>query len=41
MTPDGKKVYFTSTEDLTADNSDTDTSADLYMWSEASPRRIT
>ncbi len=43
MTPDGKKVYFTSTEDLTADASDTDTSRDLYMWSEesASPNQLT
>ena len=36
MTPDGKKVYFTSTEDLTEDSSDPDTSTDLYMWSETS-----
>jgi hypothetical protein len=33
MTPDGSKVFFTSTEQLTAE--DKDTSADLYMWSEA------
>jgi hypothetical protein len=32
MTPDGSKVFFTSTEKLTPE--DTDTSADLYMWSE-------
>jgi hypothetical protein len=31
-TPDGTKVYFTSDEQLTGD--DTDTSTDLYMWSE-------
>ena len=37
MTPDGTKVYFTSTEDLTEDASDPDTSRDLYMWSEESP----
>ncbi len=36
MTPDGTKVYFTSTEDLTEDASDPDTSRDLYMWSENS-----
>jgi hypothetical protein len=36
MTPDGKKVYFTSDGDLTSDHSDTDTSVDLYMWSETS-----
>ncbi len=43
MTPDGKKVYFTSTEDLTSDGSDTDTSRDIYMWSEesASPNQLT
>jgi hypothetical protein len=42
MTPNGKKVYFTSTEDLTEDNSDTDSSRDLYMWNENSalPSRI-
>ena len=34
MTDDGKKVFFTSNEDLTDDNSDTDSSIDLYMWSE-------
>ena len=33
MTPDGSKVYFTSTEPLVSE--DTDTSVDLYMWSEA------
>jgi hypothetical protein len=33
MTSDGSKVYFTSTAQLTED--DTDTSVDLYMWSEA------
>ncbi len=33
MTPDGSKVFFTSPEQLTAD--DTDTSIDLYMWSDA------
>ncbi len=32
MTPDGKNVYFTSTASLTPE--DTDTSVDLYMWSE-------
>jgi hypothetical protein len=31
-TPDGTHVYFTSGEQLTGD--DTDTSSDLYMWSE-------
>ena len=31
-TPDGTKVYFTSDEQLTRD--DTDESTDLYMWSE-------
>jgi hypothetical protein len=31
-TPDATKVFFTSDEELTAD--DTDTSTDLYMWSE-------
>ncbi len=35
-TPDGAKVYFTSDERLTAD--DTDESTDLYMWSEGSPQ---
>jgi hypothetical protein len=35
MTPDGSKVYFTSGENLAADSSDTDTSIDLYMWSES------
>jgi hypothetical protein len=34
MTDDGSKVYFTTTEDLTTDNSDNDSSIDLYMWSE-------
>lgn len=33
MTADGKKVYFTTSAQLTID--DTDTSVDLYMWSEA------
>jgi hypothetical protein len=33
MTPDGSKVYFTSAERLTSE--DQDTSADLYMWTEA------
>ncbi len=33
MTRDGSKVFFTSPEELTGD--DTDTSIDLYMWSEA------
>jgi hypothetical protein len=32
MTSDGATVYFTSAEQLTAD--DTDTSTDLFMWSE-------
>jgi hypothetical protein len=32
MTADGETVYFTSAEKLTAD--DTDTSTDLFMWSE-------
>jgi hypothetical protein len=43
MTPDGSKVYFTSGEDLTYDGSDTDSSRDLYMWSETSnsPNHIT
>jgi hypothetical protein len=36
MTTDGTKIYFTSSEDLTPDASDTDTSKDLYMWSETS-----
>lgn len=31
-TPDGKRVYFTSTEQLTSE--DKDTSTDLYMWSQ-------
>jgi hypothetical protein len=35
MTADGSKVYFTSDEDLTSDNSDTDSSIDLYMWRES------
>lgn len=35
MTRDGSKVYFITTEPLTVD--DTDTSADLYMWSEPQP----
>jgi hypothetical protein len=35
MTDDGSKVYFTTGEDLTEDNSDNDSSTDLYMWSEA------
>ena len=39
MTPDGSKVYFTSSQDLTPDSSDTDTSKDLYMWSETSNSR--
>jgi hypothetical protein len=34
MTDDGTKVFFTTDEDLTDDNSDTDSSIDLYMWSE-------
>lgn len=33
MTADGSKVYFTSEEQLTPD--DTDSSTDLYMWSES------
>jgi hypothetical protein len=33
MTVDGSKVFFTSNEQLTSD--DHDTSADVYMWSEA------
>ena len=41
MTPDGEKVYFTSTEDLTTDASDPDTSRDLYMWSEQSSEPTT
>ncbi len=43
MTPDGRKIYFTSTEDLTEDKSDPDTSRDLYMWSEDSstPNHLT
>jgi hypothetical protein len=32
MTKDGSKVFFTSNEQLTSD--DTDNSSDLYMWSE-------
>jgi hypothetical protein len=35
MTPDGKKVYFTTTASLMAE--DTDTSRDLYMWDEEDP----
>lgn len=34
MTEDGSKVFFTSIEQLTGD--DTDSSTDLYMWSEQS-----
>jgi hypothetical protein len=41
MTPDGKKVYFTSSVDLTDDNSDTDTSRDIYMWTEAGGGQLT
>ena len=38
MTPDGAKIYFTTAEDLT-EPEDTDTSVDLYMWTEeARPR---
>ena len=33
MTPDGSKVFFTSNEQLTPE--DTDASTDLYMWSES------
>ena len=33
MTADGSKVYFTTAQQLTPE--DTDTSVDLYMWSEA------
>lgn len=33
MTPDGSKVFFTSNEQLTPE--DTDSSTDLYMWSES------
>ena len=33
MTPDGSKVYFTSSDQLTS--ADTDSSVDLYLWSEA------
>ena len=33
MTPDGAKVFFTSSEQLVPE--DTDTSIDLYMWSES------
>jgi hypothetical protein len=33
MTPDGTKVYFTTSERLTSE--DKDTSVDLYMWSQA------
>src|SRR5262249_20251508 len=39
MTPDGSKVYFTSAEQLTGD--DTDNSTDLYMWSEDAPGSLT
>ncbi|HEX7058821.1 MAG TPA: hypothetical protein VF176_03130 [Solirubrobacterales bacterium] len=35
MTRDGTKIFFSSSEDLTGDGSDTDSSVDLYMWSEA------
>ena len=43
MTPDGGKVYITSNADLTADGSDTDSSRDLYRWSEesSSPNHLT
>jgi hypothetical protein len=36
MTPDGSKVYFTTNQALAEDGSDTDSSADLYQWSESS-----
>jgi hypothetical protein len=36
MTADGGKVYFTSPEQLTSE--DTDNSVDLYMWSQTSDR---
>lgn len=36
MTEDGSRVFFTTAATLTAD--DTDTSVDLYMWSEAGDR---
>ena len=36
MTPDGSTVYFTTSQDLTEDSSDTDSSTDLYQWSETS-----
>jgi hypothetical protein len=34
MVRNGSKVYFTTDEDLTEDNSDSDSSIDLYVWSE-------
>jgi hypothetical protein len=34
MTVSGDRVFFTSTADLTEDDSDSDRSRDLYMWSE-------
>lgn len=37
MTPDGSKVFFVTDNQMTAD--DTDTSRDLYMWSEAAARK--
>jgi hypothetical protein len=39
MTPDGSKIYFTSAEKLTGD--DTDNSTDLFMWSEDAPGSLT
>jgi hypothetical protein len=39
MTADGTKVFFTSNEQLNGE--DTDTSSDLYMWSEEAPSAVT
>ncbi len=39
MTADGSTVYFTSVDQLS--DQDTDSSADLYMWNEASPGEVT
>ena len=39
MSDDGSRVYFTSLEPLTGD--DTDTSSDLFMWDESAPTTIT
>ena len=39
MTADGSKVFFTTEKQMTRD--DTDTSRDLYVWSEAAARAET